>query len=449
MRNIALALVLMAAAPLVADPVEEVRQAEIAFAKAFVDRDQQKFFSMVASDATFLGPNSTLSGRPEVIKGWSGLFKDPIAPISWSPERVHVNAAGNIGFSYGPVRDRNGKHFGNYTSIWVKQSDGSWKVLFDGPGCDVCAAKLAPAEAAVEEGFVTTADGARLHYRKAGNGPRTVIVPLGWVLFDDFMQFSDIATMIFYDLRNRGRSSAVADVSTLTVQQDVRDLETVRRHFNVEKFSAIGYSYLGLVVAMYALDHPQRVERIVQMGPVGFAGTTYPAHLRHTDADIGAPAEEVNKFKEMMKAGAKSSAPREFCEQQWKVMSYYQVGTAEGVKRAGPSHCDLENEWPVNFQRHVERLWPTVHAVRLTRDDLQRLQQPVLTIHGTKDRNAPYGAGREWAMTLPNGRLLTVEGAAHASWADAPDVVFNAVRVFLNGEWPRNVERVTKLDPKS
>jgi pimeloyl-ACP methyl ester carboxylesterase len=38
---------------------------------------------------------------------------------------------------------------------------------------------------------------------------------------------------------------------------------------------------------------------------------------------------------------------------------------------------------------------------------------PVLTIHGTKDRNAPYGSGREWAFNLPNARLLTIKGGAH------------------------------------
>ncbi|MCU1347929.1 MAG: nuclear transport factor 2 family protein, partial [Acidobacteria bacterium] len=45
---------------------------------------------------------------------------------------------GTIGFSSGPVFDENGEKFSTYTSIWTKQSDGSWKVLFDGPGCQVC-----------------------------------------------------------------------------------------------------------------------------------------------------------------------------------------------------------------------------------------------------------------------------------------------------------------------
>lgn len=68
----------------------------------------------------------------------------------------------------------------------------------------------------------------------------------------------------------------------------------------------------------------------------------------------------------------------------------------------------------------------------LTAADLEALALPVLTIHGTKDRNAPYGAGREWARSLPNARLLTVEGAAHQVWMDRPEVL-GQIREFLEG----------------
>ena len=53
-----------------------------------------------------------------------------------------------------------------------------------------------------------------------------------------------------------------------------------------------------------------------------------------------------------------------------------------------------------------------------------------------RDRNAPYGAGREWAMVLPNARLLTLDDAAHQSWVDEPEHVFSAVDQFLRGAGP-------------
>ena len=129
-----LALILLIAATAQADAIEEVRNAEIAFAKAFADRDQVRFFSFVLDDATFLGPKTVLGGKPEVMRVWSGFFKPEKAPFRWAPERVVVNAAGDLGLSTGPVHDPDGKQIGNFSSVWQRQKDGSWKVLFDGPG---------------------------------------------------------------------------------------------------------------------------------------------------------------------------------------------------------------------------------------------------------------------------------------------------------------------------
>jgi ketosteroid isomerase-like protein len=128
--------ILLLAAPLLAqsNAAEEVRQAEIAFAKAFADRDSAKFFSYVLDDATFLSRRGTLSGKAEVIRVWSDFFKPEKPPFSWRPERVVVNGAGDLGLSTGPVRDPEGKHIGDFASVWQKQKDGSWKIVFDGPG---------------------------------------------------------------------------------------------------------------------------------------------------------------------------------------------------------------------------------------------------------------------------------------------------------------------------
>jgi pimeloyl-ACP methyl ester carboxylesterase len=65
----------------------------------------------------------------------------------------------------------------------------------------------------------------------------------------------------------------------------------------------------------------------------------------------------------------------------------------------------------------------------------------VLTIHGTKDRDAPCGAGRECVATLPSARLLTLRGGAHDAWVEFPEEVFPAVDSFLNGARLAGAER--------
>src|SRR5437867_8957262 len=431
------------------DPVDEVRRAEMAFAKAFADRDQARFFSFVLDDATFLGGLRTLAGKSQVVDRWSKFFGSSPAPFNWTPEHVAVNAAGTVGLSTGPVYGANGKQIGNYSSIWLKQPDGSWKVLFDGPGSGpVC---LPGDQAPFEEGFVDAADGAKLRHRKSGNGPLTLIVPLGFILFDDYKQLADLATLIAYDMRGRGHSQPSpsgegprSGGEGSTIQQDVADLEAVRSHFKVDKFVPIGYSYLGLMVALYALDHPEHVTRIVQLGPVPLKfGTQYPRELTNSFEDVAAPDADVKRWREMQAQGMSVKSPREFCEAQSRVFQYVLVGNPANASRV-KSYCDLENELPMNLDRHFQSSIESIKKLDVSKDQLKKITVPVTKIHGTKDRNAPYGSGREWAAWLPNARLVTIQGGAHQSWADDPATVFASIRQFLRGEWPLAAEKIAQ-----
>ena len=424
------ATLLLTAIPAFAGAVEEVRQAEIAFAKAFADRDAAKFFAFVADDATFLAGLSTATGKKQVVESWTRYFNGP-APFVWGPDRVSVSADGTLGLSTGPIYVQ-GQHAGDYISTWRK-TDGAWKVVFDsnGPG----AAPLAENALPVEEGFIPTPDGVQLHYRKVGRGPVTMIVPLGLVLYDAMKQFADVATVITYDLRSRGRSSRAQDVNTLTIDQDVRDLETVRAHFEVQQFVPVGYSYLGKMVVMYAAAHPDRVRRIVQMGPV--ANQEPPRKPQQVVEDFGAPAADLQRWQQLRAEGAIERIPKEFCLAQWQVMRYYMAGdpkNAPGVKFE--EMCSLENEWPVHLNATFASILPSINKAVLTDEQLKKVTMPSLIIHGTKDRNASYEGGRSWLASLPDARIVTIPGAAHAMWVDDPVTTFAAIRHFLRGEWP-------------
>jgi proline iminopeptidase len=296
---------------------------------------------------------------------------------------------------------------------------------------------------------VTTDDGVQLYYVKAGQGAQTVILPARLFTFEDFRWLTERYTLISYDMRNRGKSSRVEDLAKISVQADVADLEAIRRHFGVGKFHTIGYSYLGLMVVLYALDHPQRVARLVQLGPVPLKFATeyrrpYVAADRRQVIDQHGGA----RLQELRERNFHTTNPREYCEEEWRVVRFVLVADPRSVERLGPGLCDLPNEWPTNLVRHMERHFSgSIMTLDVPRERVTRLQTPVLTIHGTSDRNAPYGAGREWVYLLPNARLVTLQGAAHQSFAERPDAVRSAVAQFLRGAWPAAAEKVIE-DPR-
>ncbi len=108
----------------------------------------------------------------------------------------------------------------------------------------------------------------QLYYCLVGTGPDTVVVPAAAFLIQKFKRLSPGLTLIFYDPRNRGRSEAVSDTTHLGIQYSLSDLEDVRQHFRIKKMSSIGWSYLGAMVALYAAERPEQVDRVVQIGPI-------------------------------------------------------------------------------------------------------------------------------------------------------------------------------------
>ena len=115
----------------------EVRAAETAFAKTMADRDSKAFATFVADDAVFFGRTAVTRGKQAVVESWAGLFEGPNPPFSWSSETAVVLDSGTLALSAGPVVGADGKRFGTFNSIWRRDKDGSWKVVFD-KGCDYC-----------------------------------------------------------------------------------------------------------------------------------------------------------------------------------------------------------------------------------------------------------------------------------------------------------------------
>jgi ketosteroid isomerase-like protein len=125
------------APPTNAELTRQVRAAESAFAKTMADRDPTAFASHLGDEAIFFSGQGVLRGRPAVAAGWKRFFDGSAAPFSWEPAEDEVLASGTLGFSSGPVRDPKGQRIGTFNSVWQRQRDGSWKIIFD-KGCPPC-----------------------------------------------------------------------------------------------------------------------------------------------------------------------------------------------------------------------------------------------------------------------------------------------------------------------
>jgi ketosteroid isomerase-like protein len=120
-----------------ASPTDQVRAAETAFAQSMADRNAANFAALIADEAVFFGGKGVLRGKAAVAADWKRFFDGPSAPFSWKPTEVEVLTSGTLGYTSGPVFDPKGNRIGTFNSVWQRQPDGTWKIIFD-KGCPPC-----------------------------------------------------------------------------------------------------------------------------------------------------------------------------------------------------------------------------------------------------------------------------------------------------------------------
>jgi len=186
----------------------------------------------------------------------------------------------------------------------------------------------------------------------------------------------------------------------------------------------------------------------VQLGPVPLKfGTVYPSEFDNTKDESAFDQELWKELQKLREAHFDETNPKEYCVKAWEFLRAGLVVTPQGAERLQPTiarMCEFPNEWPVNFRKHVEaHFGGSVSKLTVEWNQvINKVKCPVLVIHGTKDRNAPYGAGREWASMLSDARLVTLKNAAHQSWADEPHLVISAISDFIDGKWPISAQRI-------
>lgn len=117
--------------------VDQVTEAERAFARSMADRDLQAFKEFLSEEAIFFAGPTPLRGKQQITDGWAPYFADEAAPFSWEPDQVEVLESGVLALSTGLVRDPAGKIIGRFNSIWRLEAPDVWRVVFD-KGSPVC-----------------------------------------------------------------------------------------------------------------------------------------------------------------------------------------------------------------------------------------------------------------------------------------------------------------------
>lgn len=293
---------------------------------------------------------------------------------------------------------------------------------------------------AVTEGLITAPDGTRLYYRQIGEGSQVVVIPVGFYLEEALSPLAKPGRrLIFYDPRGRGRSDAV-DTSRVSLDHQVSDLEALRQSLGIERMALIGWSGLGMEMVVYALRHPDRVTRLVQVAPVAARDKPYNERA-YAERQRRLDPSAVRRFRERRDSGEFEGDPAALCRASSELSLPASFADSAHVS-AAPDVCIYPNEWSTNLEPYFAALLGSFQGYDW-RQDLDSLRVPRLVIHGAADA-FPLEGSREWVAGYPDARLILLENAGHFLFLERGEAFFPAVDRFLDGEWPREAIRVSR-----
>lgn len=233
------------------------------------------------------------------------------------------------------------------------------------------------------------------------------------------MALQEVAQLVFIDHRGCG-FSRTSKISDYTLENNIEDIEALRRYLGLERISLLGTSYGGMVAQGYAIRYPKKLDKLI-------LNVTAPSFRFIEEAK--AILQKQGTAKQMA-----------MCEHLWKgtfknpehVMRFFDcTDTLYSVSRqlrrtksALPdkvkwSHEAL-NKGFSDFLRRFDFI-PKLHKITC----------PTLILAGADDWICPPSQSRIMFEHIPHAQLKIFKHCGHAIAVDAHDRYLREIKRFL------------------
>jgi pimeloyl-ACP methyl ester carboxylesterase len=189
----------------------------------------------------------------------------------------------------------------------------------------------------------------------------------------------------------------------------VDDIHDLRRHYlelldelSVGEFALVGHSMGGWLAANFAVDHTERVKRLVLGAPLGLKVDEHPTQDMFT-----IPGDEVPSYLAA------------------------DLSVFEGHVPMPPTPEFLADRYR-ELTSSARVLWARPYDLKIHRW-LHRLTMPTLVLWGDADRLIPVEQAAVWGDLIPGAEIKTLPGVGHLMFDESREAV-EAVAAFAGEE---------------
>src|SRR2546423_11994390 len=270
-------------------------------------------------------------------------------------------------------------------------------------------------------------DGIRVHYQEAGdpNAPALVLI-------HGFASSTLVWSKVFLHLARSGYRVIAVDMlgygysakprnGEYTISGQAKLLVRLLDHLKISKAIFIGSSYGGAVAATCALDYPDRIERLILVGPVNNNRPLRFSLMRV----FGSPL--FGDVVSPLLIGSRRLL-------RWRMKRVYdRHAWVLDERRVDARHLPLRAS---GTQRAIVRTVRRLDAARISRE-AHLIGQPTLLLWGENDLEIPLADGERLHAAIPGSRLIVFLNCGHLPHEEYPQAFTEVVVGFSRGTGAR------------
>lgn len=240
--------------------------------------------------------------------------------------------------------------------------------------------------------------------------------------------------LVYFDGFGRGKSDTAQSVKEYSLQNDIEDLDGLRKAMGFNKINVLGHSYGGLVAQGYAIKYPQNVSHLI-------IANSFHSYLMWQANDDNCNHEIKTNYPEV-----------------WDTLSKIR---SVGYVSCDPLHQEIYGRVPYgflyaynpgNFGKSKRKPYPNPFNSQLYyqmvgrdgdfivgsdigtfdfRKELKNLKMPVLIYGGRYDRVAVPIEMVKYKDFCPQAKFVIFEKSGHNPQVEEPNKTFDLIRDFI------------------
>jgi proline iminopeptidase len=277
------------------------------------------------------------------------------------------------------------------------------------------------------EGFAKNTDSSQTYYKIFGKGTPILIINGGpGMNSNGFEPMAKILAekhqTIIYDQRGTGKSTLKElNDKTVTMKLMADDMESLRKHLKIKKWTILGHSFGGMLASYYATIYPNSIDKLILSSSGGIDLSLLKGENLIEAGLSKIEKDSLNYWNNRIEKGDTTYTAR--------------IGRGRAM---APAYVYDRKFIPIIAERLTQGnstinslLWAGMQKTNFDcKNKFSNFKNTVLIIQGEQDIVSKE-IGEIALKAFPNSKMVLLENSKHYGWLDAKEKYFSEIESFL------------------